>query len=89
MPIHNSWGWRGEPAEKEFERLGSGKPVRVNVRILAATHRDVEALLKAGQFREGLYYRLRYHDQFAAPKGAARGPAIVDGALSPALCRKK
>jgi DNA-binding NtrC family response regulator len=44
--------------EKEFERLGSSKPVRVNVRILAATHRDLEALLKAGQFREDLYYRL-------------------------------
>ena len=44
--------------EKEFERLGSSKPVRVNVRILAATHWDLEALLKAGQFREDLYYRL-------------------------------
>ena len=44
--------------EREFERLGSGKPVRVNVRILAATHRDLEALLKATEFREDLYYRL-------------------------------
>jgi two-component system NtrC family response regulator len=44
--------------EREFERLGSGKPVRVNVRILAATHRDLEALLKAAEFREDLYYRL-------------------------------
>ena len=44
--------------EREFERLGSSNPVRVNVRILTATHRDLEALLKAGQFREDLYYRL-------------------------------
>lgn len=44
--------------EREFERIGSSKPVRVNVRILAATHRDLEALLKVGQFREDLYYRL-------------------------------
>lgn len=44
--------------EREFERLGSSTPVRVNVRILTATHRDLEALLKAGQFREDLYYRL-------------------------------
>jgi two-component system NtrC family response regulator len=44
--------------EKEFERLGSSKPIRVNVRILVASHRDLEALLKAGQFREDLYYRL-------------------------------
>jgi two-component system NtrC family response regulator len=44
--------------EKEFERLGSSNPIRVNVRILTATHRDLEALLKAGQFRDDLYYRL-------------------------------
>jgi two-component system NtrC family response regulator len=44
--------------EREFERVGSSKPIRVNVRILAATHRDLEALVKAGQFREDLYYRL-------------------------------
>jgi two-component system NtrC family response regulator len=44
--------------EKEFERIGSSNPVRVNVRILAATHRVLEALVKAGQFREDLYYRL-------------------------------
>lgn len=44
--------------EKEFERLGSSRPIRVNVRILAATHRDIEKRLKAGRFREDLYYRL-------------------------------
>jgi two-component system NtrC family response regulator len=44
--------------EKEFERVGSSLAIRVNVRILAATHRDLEALLKTGQFREDLYYRL-------------------------------
>jgi two-component system NtrC family response regulator len=44
--------------EREFERLGSSEPIRVNVRLLAATHRDLEGLLKAGQFREDLYYRL-------------------------------
>ena len=44
--------------EREFERLGSSKPIRVDVRILAATHRNLEALVKTGQFREDLYYRL-------------------------------
>jgi two-component system NtrC family response regulator len=44
--------------EREFERVGSSVPIRVNVRILAATHRDLEELLKTGQFREDLYYRL-------------------------------
>ncbi|MBI2211128.1 MAG: sigma-54-dependent Fis family transcriptional regulator [Deltaproteobacteria bacterium] len=44
--------------EREFERVGSSLPIRVDVRILAATHRDLEGLLKTGQFREDLYYRL-------------------------------
>ncbi len=44
--------------EREFERVGSSRPVRVNVRILTATYRDLEAMLKSGQFREDLYYRL-------------------------------
>ena len=44
--------------EREFERIGSSRSIRVNVRILAATHRNLEALAKADQFREDLYYRL-------------------------------
>ena len=44
--------------EREFERIGSSRSIRVNMRILAATHRNLEALAKAGQFREDLYYRL-------------------------------
>jgi formate hydrogenlyase transcriptional activator len=44
--------------EKQIERLGSPKPIRVNVRIIAATHRDLERLIAAGSFREDLYYRL-------------------------------
>ena len=44
--------------EREFERVGSSLPISVDVRILAATHRDLERLLKAGHFRDDLYYRL-------------------------------
>jgi two-component system NtrC family response regulator len=44
--------------EREFERVGSSRPIHVDVRILAATHRDLEGLLKSGQFRDDLYYRL-------------------------------
>jgi transcriptional regulator with PAS, ATPase and Fis domain len=44
--------------EREFEKVGSSHPVKVNVRILAASHRPLEALIKAGQLREDLYYRL-------------------------------
>jgi sigma-54 specific flagellar transcriptional regulator A len=44
--------------ERVFERVGSNKPITVDVRIIAATHRNLEERIKAGQFREDLYYRL-------------------------------
>ena len=44
--------------EMSFERVGSSRPTRVDVRIVAATHQDLEALIEAGRFREDLYYRL-------------------------------
>src|SRR5260370_856129 len=44
--------------EKEFERLGSGKTHRVNIRLVAATHRDLSELVARSQFRSDLYYRL-------------------------------
>ncbi|MFB3107850.1 MAG: sigma-54-dependent transcriptional regulator [Candidatus Binatia bacterium] len=44
--------------EKEFERVGSSRPIAVDVRILAATHRDLEKMIQEGHFREDLYYRL-------------------------------
>jgi formate hydrogenlyase transcriptional activator len=44
--------------EREFERLGSGRTHRVDVRLLAATHRDLEEMVKRNQFRSDLYYRL-------------------------------
>jgi nitrogen regulation protein NR(I) len=45
--------------EKSIERLGGREPIPVDVRILAATNRDLEAALAAGRFREDLYYRLK------------------------------
>jgi len=44
--------------EQEFERLGSGRTHRVDVRLVAATHRDLERMVKRDQFRSDLYYRL-------------------------------
>jgi formate hydrogenlyase transcriptional activator len=44
--------------EQEFERLGSTKTISVNVRLIAATHRDLWTMIRDGQFREDLFYRL-------------------------------
>jgi formate hydrogenlyase transcriptional activator len=44
--------------ERQFERLGSTKPIRVDTRILTATHRNLEEAVTQGQFREDLFYRL-------------------------------
>jgi formate hydrogenlyase transcriptional activator len=44
--------------EREFERLGSTRTTKVDVRVVAATHRDLEGMVAAKQFRSDLYYRL-------------------------------
>jgi DNA-binding NtrC family response regulator len=44
--------------EKVIERVGSNKPIQVDVRVIAATHKNLEEAVKAGTFREDLYYRL-------------------------------
>ncbi len=47
--------------EKMYERVGSGKSIRANVRVIAATHRNLEEMVASGQFREDLYYRLHVY----------------------------
>ncbi len=44
--------------EKEVERIGSGKPIKIDVRIIAATNKNLKAMIKDLKFREDLYYRL-------------------------------
>jgi transcriptional regulator with GAF, ATPase, and Fis domain len=45
--------------ERTFERVGGTSPIRANVRVICATHRDLKAMVERGEFREDLYYRLR------------------------------
>jgi DNA-binding NtrC family response regulator len=58
LPLHLQAKLLRVLQEREFEKVGSSRPVRVNVRIMAASHRPLEDLIKAGQLREDLYYRL-------------------------------
>jgi formate hydrogenlyase transcriptional activator len=53
--------------EREFERLGSTMTRRVNVRVIAATHRYLEEMIREGQFRSDLYYRLNVFPIFIPP----------------------
>ena len=53
--------------EREFERLGGVQPIKVNVRMIAATHKDLETAVKDGTFREDLYYRLNVFTLYLPP----------------------
>ena len=53
--------------EREFERLGGVKPIKVNVRLIAATNKDLEAAVQQGAFREDLYYRLNVFSVYLPP----------------------
>jgi two-component system NtrC family response regulator len=58
LPLHLQAKLLRVLQEREYEKVGSSRPIKVNVRVLAASHRPLEALIKAGQLREDLYYRL-------------------------------
>jgi len=53
--------------EREFERLGSTETIKVNVRLIAATNKDMERAIAAGTFRDDLYYRLNVFTIFVPP----------------------
>ncbi|HVK07618.1 MAG TPA: sigma-54 dependent transcriptional regulator [Gemmataceae bacterium] len=58
MPLHLQAKLLRVLEYQQVERVGSNEPIQVNVRILSATHRDLEALIQEGKFRRDLYHRL-------------------------------
>lgn len=62
--------------EREIERVGGGEPIPVDVRLIAATHRDLQQAMREGRFREDLYYRIAVVS-VKLPRLTERGDDIV------------
>ncbi len=70
--------------EREVTRVGTSKPVKVDVRVIAATHQDLEAMVESGRFRADLYFRLKVF-QIRVPDLRDRPgdiPALVAAAVA-------
>jgi len=80
LPLHLQAKLLRVLQEREYEKVGSSRPVKVNVRILTASHRPLEALIKAGQWREDLYYRLNVVTILLPPLRERRSdlPLLID-----------
>jgi DNA-binding NtrC family response regulator len=70
--------------ERTFERVGDARPIQLEARIVAATHRDLPAMVARGAFREDLFYRLRVVEITLPPLRDRAGdiPILVEGLLA-------
>jgi transcriptional regulator with GAF, ATPase, and Fis domain len=69
--------------EREFQRLGGTRVVKANVRVIAASNRDLQSAVTEGRFREDLFYRLRVFDIYMPPLRERRSdiPLLTDAFL--------
>ncbi len=63
--------------EREFERVGSTQPVKVNVRLIAATNRNLEEMVRRGTFREDLFYRLHVFPIYVPPLRSRKADVVL------------
>ncbi|HUB06610.1 MAG TPA: sigma 54-interacting transcriptional regulator [Myxococcales bacterium] len=74
LPLEAQGKLLGVLQDRQLQRLGGAEAVPVDARVVAATHRDLEAMVAAGTFRADLYYRIRVVE-IAVPPLRERGPA--------------